>query len=105
MPHCGSAGNQVGGTEVTSACVDRDMFSCHAKGNTISSPTISRTSWVPQRRRERSVVRVSLIVHPPALHAELEEREDADDRQYQQRDHGGVALVVLAERLGVEQVD
>src|SRR5699024_12086840 len=68
------------------------MLICHRNGKIISSPPSSSTRCVPQRRgvcvavRDVAVRGVegvlvrSLIVDPPLLHAELEQREHADDQ-------------------------
>src|SRR5699024_7602779 len=117
-----SLGQNVGGTEVTSAVLDRDMMICHRNGKTMMNPPTDSTTWaqalLPRRppREGRAlvrelvcasliVVRASLKAQPPPLDPELDRRQEPDDQHQQDRDRGTRALVVADERFPVEQRD
>src|SRR5699024_11039872 len=114
-----SLGQNVGGTEVTSAVLDSDMMICHRNGNTMTNPPTESTTWAqallvlgpPGVRRllERGTAAVPWgivsTIGPPPLHCDLHRGEHADDEHQQDRDRRAGALVVADERLAVEQRD
>src|SRR5699024_1735520 len=115
-----SLGQNVGGTEVTSALLDRDMRICQRNGNTMMNPPMDRTTWAqtllpcrpPWERRALAdvrvaldVVRASLKAEPPPLDPELDRGQESDDQHQQDGDRRPGPLVVADERFAVEQRD
>src|SRR5690606_18403055 len=94
------------------------MTSCQRNGSAMASLAATRTrcanTWEPyrfaseprERDRGEPDIRTAglLIVHPPLLQPELEERDDPDDHQDGQRDRRREALVV-ADEAGLVEVE
>src|SRR3954454_2215587 len=113
--NCGDDGMIVGGTAVDSAKVFRDVISSQKNGATITTAPMMSRVWMTtlparpeagdRRPPVRRVTAASGIVHPPLLHAELEQGDDQDQHEQHERDRRGVAPLRLDDPLLVEEVD